>query len=203
MVPLAPRVTFSVVNGESQPVTVITQQQFDTLCPVPSSGTFLMSSTGIPYRVAGGAPVQVTDWGLFGGVQPYVTIDQWDIANPGNPAAHLYAVPATGTVVKGLPSGTYWTFSGGKRKLGGPHAQAVTVDDAGLAVFPAVPCVVPRLRHLTLSAVKKSLAKTDCRLGKVHRPHHRRRGRTLHVVWQIPRVRSSHPPGWRVGIRLR
>lgn len=52
---------------------------------------------------------------MFGGVQPYVTVDQWDVDNTSNPAAHLNAAPVGGTVIEGLPSGNYWSFSAGLR----------------------------------------------------------------------------------------
>ncbi len=189
--------------GAEQAATVLTPQQFDSLCPFPANGTFLMSSAGNAYRVAGGAPLPVTNWALFGGVQPYVTVDEWDIENAGNPLAHLNAVPANGTVVESLPYRKYWTFAGGRRLFGGLRSRAVPVDGAGLAAFPTVPCVPPRLRHLVLANVKKALAKADCRLGKVHRPRHWPRSHQLRVIWQIPAPGRTHPAGWLVGIRMR
>ncbi len=193
---------WSTVGG-AQPATIVTSTQYQSLCPFPVNGTFLMSSTGTVYRVAGGAPLRVTNWGLFGGVQPYVAVDQWDLDNLGNPAAHLNPVPANGTVVEGLPSHMYWTFSGARRMFGGARSQAVAVDDAGLSPFPAVPCVVPRLRFLVLANVKTALAKADCRLGKVHRPRHWPRSHRLRVAWQIPAPGRKQAPGWLVGIRLK
>jgi hypothetical protein len=193
---------WSSVGGE-QPITYLSAQQFESLCPVPVNGTFLMSSTGAVYRVAGGAPVNIPSWSVFGAVQPYVTIDQWDLANLGNPITHLDAVPANGTVVKGLPSGNYWTFSRGRRTLGGPRAGAVAVADAGLKPFAAVPCVVPRLTHLTFPRAKSAIAKADCRLGKVGRPHHWPRFHKLRVYWQIPIGGRRHGAGWRVGIKMK
>jgi hypothetical protein len=186
-----------------QPVALLTPQQFDSLCPFPVNGTFLMSSAGSAYRVAGGAPILITNWALFGGVQPYVTIDPWDIENLGNPLAHLNAIPANGTVVQGLPSRKYWTFAGARRMYGGVRSRAVAVDNAGLALFPTVPCVPPRLRHLALARVKTALARADCRLGKVHRPRHWPRSHKLRVVWQIPAAGRTHPAGWLVGIRMK
>ncbi len=34
----------------------------------------------------------VSDWSVFGGVQPYVTVDQWDLDNITDPLAHLAPV---------------------------------------------------------------------------------------------------------------
>lgn len=189
--------------GGPQPVTVLTSQQFQSLCPVPVNGTFLMTSTGAVYRVAGGAPLSIPNWAVFAGVQPYVAIDGWDLANLGNPITHLEPVPANGTVVQGLPSGKYWTFSRGRRMFGGPRTAAVAVADAGLAPFPTVPCLVPRLAHLTFPQAKRSLAKADCRLGKVGRPRRWPRFHKLRVFWQIPIGGRRHAAGWLVGIKMR
>jgi surface antigen len=102
---------------------------------VPENGTFLNSSSGAVYRVAGGAPIFVSDWALFGGVRPFVTVDKWAIENTANPAAHLNRVPSDGTRVKGLPSRSYWSFSSGTRTLSTANSNAVDVDDVGLAAF--------------------------------------------------------------------
>lgn len=189
--------------GGQQPVTVITPDQFAALCPVPASGTFLTTATGNAYRVAGGAPIRISDWSRLGGVQPAVEIDQWDLDNLGNPTVRMYRTPANGTTVLGSPSGQYWSFEGGRRWLAKRSASAVLEDDAGLAVFPAVPCKAPRLKHKTLAQAKKAIAKADCLLGKVRRPRHRPRHHRLHVSWQIPRAGRTNPAGWRIGIRLR
>lgn len=106
------------------------------LRPYPADGTFLNTSAGHVYRVAGGAAIPVTTWSLFSGVQPYTTIDQWDVGNPGNPAAHLRPYPADGTLVEGLPSTTYWSFEGGLRTQVSANPAAIGIDDFGLAVFP-------------------------------------------------------------------
>lgn len=108
----------------------------DHLNAVPADGTFIETSAGAAYRIAGGAPFAVTSWAVFGGLQPYVAVDQWDLSNLANPAAHLNASPANGTVVEGLPSRTYWSFVGGLRSPAASTMWAIAVDDAGLAAFP-------------------------------------------------------------------
>jgi Domain of unknown function (DUF1906) len=193
---------WSTVGG-AQPVTPLTAEQFDSLCPVPINGTFLVSSTGAIYRVAGGAPLSIPSWSLFGAVQPYISIDQWDLNNLGNPAAHLNAVPASGTLVEGLPSHKFWTFSRGRRIFSAPRGGAVVVADAGLRPFATVPCVVPRLTNLTFPQAKSALAKADCRLGKVGRPRHWPRFHKLRVYWQIPVGGRRHAAGWLVGIKMK
>ena len=124
--------------GGIQPVTVITQAQFDGLNPVPADGTFLVTSTGSIYRVAGGAPLYVSDWSVFGGPQPAVQIDEWDIDNISDPAAHLNPVPANGTFLQ-TPAGQIYRVAGGAAiaagswsVFGGPQA-AVTIDPWDIA----------------------------------------------------------------------
>ena len=109
------------------------------LRPYPGDGTFLSTSAGRVYRVAGGAPFGVSNWSVFGGVQRYVTVDQWDLDHIDNPAAHVKRVPVDGTLVEGLPSNSYWSFSGGLRSSAPAASSAVAVDDAGLATFQQVP----------------------------------------------------------------
>ncbi|MBS1862885.1 MAG: C40 family peptidase [Actinobacteria bacterium] len=106
------------------------------LRPYPADGSFLNTSTGRVYRVAGGAPIAVSSWTVFGGVQPYTTVDQWDVDNESSPYAHLRSAPLDGTVVEGLPSHSYWLFSGGLRGSSSAASGAVAVDDVGLAAFP-------------------------------------------------------------------
>jgi Domain of unknown function (DUF1906) len=188
--------------GGPHPVTVISQQQWASLPAVPANGTFLVTSTGKIYRVAGGAPLAIRSWSVFGGIQSYVQVDQWNIDNISNPGAHLNARPANGTVVEGLPSRTYWTFSAGRRERTAATSGAVAVDDAGLAAFRQVQCVVPRLRHMTLAQAARTLKQAQCRLGKVHRPRRVRRHHVLHVTTQSARTKARYPADWPVGATL-
>jgi hypothetical protein len=247
-------------------VLTITQQQFDALLPVPEDGTFLQTTTGAFYRVAGGAPLPLTDWSLFGGEQPSVLIDQWDIDNITNPLAHLSPLPANGTfltttsgqlyrvaggtpfriykssvfghaqpsvkidqwdidnisnpathlrptpvdgtVVEGLPSRWFWSFAGGWRYRAPWTPQAISVDDvgvqpfAGLTALPIPQCVVPTLLGRTIQAARNAIVRALCAVGKVHRPRRRRRHK-LRVHWQIPAAGQAFPEGHRVGLRLR
>jgi len=172
------------------------------LNPVPSSGTFLTTTTGLTYRVAGGAPLGISNWRVFGGVKPSVQIDPWDIENLFNPAAHMLYRPIVGTVVQGLPSGAYWEFGPKNRYLVVAEPGAVRVADHGLIPFSAIPCRVPGLGRLTLTQVKAALLTADCRLGKVHdRPLTRRR-HTLRVIKQVPQARTKHVAYYTVGVTL-
>ena len=201
--------------GGPQPVTSITPQQLASLPHVPAGGTFLVTSTGRIFRVAGGAAIAVTSWAVFGAVQPYVAIDEWDIDNVSNPAAHLNAAPADGTIVEGLPSQSYWSFTAGGRVPTEASAAAITVDDVGLAAFPELPpptggsplastprCVVPQLRHMTIGHARRALRRAHCRLGKVHRPPHVGRNRVLHVTRQSPRSGTKHTASYAVNVKL-
>ena len=141
-------------------------------------------------------------WTVFGGVQPSVTIDPWDVQNIFNPAAHLLFRPAIGTVVEGLPSKAFWEFGPKNRYLVPSSATAVRVADHGLVPYSAIPCRVPGLGHKTLAQVKTALMKADCRLGKVHdRPLTRRR-HTLRVTKQVPKARTKHSAYYTVGVTL-
>src|SRR5262249_21843426 len=88
------------------PPNSITPQEFASLNQVPSDGTFLETATGALYRVAGGAPLPISNRSLFANVQP-VRIDPWDIADIASPETHLNVQPLDGTVIEGLPSGSY------------------------------------------------------------------------------------------------
>jgi hypothetical protein len=201
--------------GGLQPSTTITPQQFAALSPVPANGTFLVTSTGRIFRVAGGAPFAVSNWAVFGAPQPSVNVDEWDIDNISNPAAHLTAKPANGTVVEGLPSHTYWSFTGGARGSVRATAAAVPVDDAGLAAFPRLPpgsggtafgkrlrCVVPSLRRMTLGQATRALKRAHCHVGKVHKPRHVRRHHVLRVSKQSARTKSAHAVNYPVALTL-
>ena len=200
--------------GGPQPVTTISQSQLDALNPVPADGTFLVTNTGSIFRVAGGAPLAVGSWSVFGGPQPYVAIDQWNIDNISDPAAHLRTAPADGTVVKGIPSGTFWMFGGGDRAPTAASAKAIAVDDAGLAPFtqvaavtvPAatvVQCVVPRLLHKTVAQASRALRQAHCLLGKVRRPRHVARHHVLRVVGQSPATGAKHSLSYKVAVTVR
>ena len=97
--------------GGAQPYTVITPQQFAALNPVPSDGTLVETNTGALYLVAGGAPMFVTNLAQFGNPQPFL-VDAWDIANAGNPASHLNAVPSNGTFLTTTTGLTYRVAGG-------------------------------------------------------------------------------------------
>jgi hypothetical protein len=202
--------------GGAQPVTMTTAAQLAALPSYPASGTFLTTTTGQAYRVAGGAAFPITDWSLFGGQQPSTTIDEWDLQNIGNPLDHLLATPANGTTVQGLPSGTFWTFTNGSRSQATSTPGAVTVEDRALSGYPVIAlsggvgqpratvvrCVAPRLKHLSLVRTRSALRRAHCRLGKVTRPRRWGRHHLLRVFGQSLRAGSARATGTRINIRL-
>jgi hypothetical protein len=172
------------------------------LNPYPASGTFLTTTTGQSYRIAGGAPIAITSWSIYGGVPSSVAIDPWDIANIYNPLSRMVYRPIVGTMVEGLPSGAYWEFGPKNRYLIPPHPGVVRVDDHGLVPYSAIPCRVPNLAHKTLAQVKTALLKADCHLGKVHKHLVTRRRHVLRVTKQVPKARTKHIAYYTVGITL-
>ena len=195
--------------GGPQPVAVLTQQQFDSLSHVPADRTFLTTTTGAIYRVAGGSPILVSSWSLFGGVRPSVTIDQWDIDNITDPTAHLSPKPVDGTVVEGLPSHSFWGFSGGNRGSLSPSPGAITVDDAGLNSYVQVAvlsgsawCVVPGVRHMPLGRAVAALRRAHCRVGAVHRPLHVARRHVLRVRAQSAARGTRHRAMYAVSLTV-
>jgi hypothetical protein len=169
---------------------------------LPANGTFLSTPTGLNYRVAGGAPIAVTTWKAFGGVQPSVQIDPWDIANIYNPVAHLAYRPALNTVVEGVPSGAYWRFGPKNRYLVLPTPGAVRVDDHGLVPFSATRCRIPNLIHRTLAQAKTALLNADCHLRKVTTHRVSRKRHVLRVTKQSVRPRTMHVGYYPVGITI-
>lgn len=144
------------VFGARQPTVPLVAAQWKALNPVPANGTFIRATaTGKVYRIAGGAPVRVPSWSAFGGPQPTVVVDRWDIENISNQAAHLNAVPASGTTVEGLPSSQYWLFNAGMRTSTAASSAAVGVPDAGLASFLESPTVT----RVTLSGIARQVPK--------------------------------------------
>ena len=129
----------------SRPITVLSYyelDQYEHLRKRPTDGTFLNTTSGRAYRVAGGAPLYITTWNIYGGQQPFVTIDQWAVDTASDPTAHLSGAPADGTVVQGLPSGAFWSFTGGQRTPASANPAAIGIDDATIAQLPLKPCPV-------------------------------------------------------------
>ena len=135
--------------GGPQPFRVISLATFHTLRSAPLDGTFLADGTdGRVYRVVGGAPVIVTSWPAFGGRQPSVRVDDWDIANAGSCGGYcsLSMKPRDGTILRAAESGQIYVVAGGApiyvstwSTFGGvqPYVNVnqTAIQDAGLAAW--------------------------------------------------------------------
>jgi len=102
--------------GGPQPCRVMSSAEIAALPEHPADGTFVRgTSTGAVYRIAGGAPLYVSTFAAFGGVQPYVDVDQAaiDRAGSGGVFGHLLFYPADGTFVQGLPGGRIYRVVSG------------------------------------------------------------------------------------------
>jgi hypothetical protein len=64
-------------------------------------------------------------------------------------------------------------------------------------------CLVPSLTHLRLRAARRVLKRSHCRLGKVHRPRHLRRGGKLRIGTQSVPAGRARPDGFAVDVGLR
>ena len=111
----------------------------------PADGTFLrLPTTGSVFRVAGGAPLYVTAWTVFGGTKPTVGVDPAAVNRASNVHYydHLLYYPQNGTFVRGQPGNAVYRISSGKptyvpswAAYGGPQPATqitqTTIDRAG------------------------------------------------------------------------
>jgi hypothetical protein len=130
-----------VVNDAS--LSSSTQFSFGHVAQYPANGSFVSAEpSGRVYRFAGGAPLYISSWDLFGGVQPYVVVNDGTLSSASQYSfGHLRASPEDGTVVEGLPSQTYWVFQNGAVSPTAPVAGAVQVNDFSVTPFVSEPAV--------------------------------------------------------------
>ncbi|HEV3000435.1 MAG TPA: hypothetical protein VGW75_06820 [Solirubrobacteraceae bacterium] len=123
--------------GGPQPVTYVSPETFSTFRAVPADGTFVTALPGAAvYRVAGGAPIYIPSWDVYGGAQPTIGIDKWAVDHAADPISHLRPTPADGTLLKGLPSQRFWRIAGGRRSAVAAAPGAVELPDAAIDPFP-------------------------------------------------------------------
>jgi GH25 family lysozyme M1 (1,4-beta-N-acetylmuramidase) len=134
--------------GYPQPhsVRVLSAAQFYSLRSSPRDGTFLnVPRTGQVYETAGQAPVYVSSWQPFGGVQRYVNVGQGTVDQAGHAGewSHLAAVPQDGTFLDSAEIGAVYRVVGGApiyvstwSYYGGPQ-PVVRINEA--AIDHAVP----------------------------------------------------------------
>jgi hypothetical protein len=103
---------------------------------VIANGTFVRVAdgplSGLVARAAGGALL---------GLLSCVPLEECSgVVNVAENAYTTYAgshpTPENGTVVEGLPSGTYWLFNNGEREPTATDEAAVAIDDGGLSLWP-------------------------------------------------------------------
>ena len=115
------------VGVAPQPVTTLSQSQFDSLRDQPRTGTFLVGgATGRTYRVSKGVASYVPSWDPYGGPQPTVTVDQAALDNAGTGGAWNHLLSGKPTVSRTGPN-TYGTTAGRVRftHQGGISSSAV------------------------------------------------------------------------------
>jgi len=82
----------------------------DHLLPVPLDGTYIRAvEGGAIYRVAGGAPLYVSDCTPLGGCPSFVNVNRATIDS----LDHLRAVPADGTYIRAAEGGAIYRVAGG------------------------------------------------------------------------------------------
>jgi hypothetical protein len=199
---------------------------------VPSNGTFIRDpASGGIWEVAGGAPIGVSTCANLGGCAGVVNIDPYAVAHldhlnarpadgtvveglpsrqywsfagglrsPASPSSAAIGVDDAGLaafpqrappVIVPASAGRGTLSSSAPPGSKPPGSRAITR------------CVVPHLRGMTMAAARRALARAHCRMGKVSRPRHPRRGHVLSVVAQSARSASHHPRNYRVNITLR
>ncbi|MET3807554.1 hypothetical protein ABIB25_004580 [Nakamurella sp. UYEF19] len=97
--------------GRVQAVKKLTAAQWNALRKVPANGTFITATgTRAVYRIAGGAPLYVSNWAQFGGVKPTVVVDGAAVFRAGRAGvwSHLLATPVDGTFL--TASGNHQVF---------------------------------------------------------------------------------------------
>jgi hypothetical protein len=107
--------SWEAVGVAPQPVTYLSQSQFDSLRAQPRTGTFLVgAATGRAYRVSKGVASFVPSWDPYGGPQPTVTVDQEALDNAGTGGAWNHLLSGTPGVRTTGPAG-YGTTAGRAR----------------------------------------------------------------------------------------
>ncbi len=103
-------------------------------------GTIVRSvETGQVYVVAGGAPIYISSWSTYGGVQPYINVNQTAIERAGTGTFwnHLGFRPSDGTAISDGTTGQLYVVTGGYPQVaaaGSVGAMAFTlVDHAAIA----------------------------------------------------------------------
>jgi hypothetical protein len=115
----------------------------------PADGAFINvpANAGQKYETAGSAALPIpTCSGLAATCLAPISVALGTISNLGaapNRSAPMTAVPVDGTVLQGVPSGTYWQMMSGCRFDAGSTPSAVVTRDEAVATIPI--CATPRV----------------------------------------------------------
>jgi len=129
---------WGIVPGCCNNVIIVNQASIDNLDHLwakPADGTFIagVESGGGVYRIAGGAPLQLNDWGIIPGCCDFVNfVNQSSIDTHD----HMNTVPVDGTILQGRPSMDYWLIQGGHRTATSASSAAIAVNDQTVAAIP-------------------------------------------------------------------
>jgi hypothetical protein len=97
--------TTPTLIGADEVIVPLPAVAFDSLRVQPADGTLIQ---GLPsneiFRIAGGAPIYVSNWANIGGPAPSTPVDDIAIAQAGqaSPFNHLTQFPADGTFIQGF-----------------------------------------------------------------------------------------------------
>jgi hypothetical protein len=113
----------------------------------------------------------------------------------------------TATVPAGTPGSSVpisIVTAAGKGEAAAPYSYEASPQDGGpdTSVGPSPPtCLVPRLKGKPLAAVRQTLKRDECRLGRL-RKNHKVTARTGRVKGQIPPPGTALPAGGKVTVTL-
>jgi len=100
-----------------------------------ADGTFVRiadgSLTGLVARAAGGALLGLTSCAPLEECPGFVNIAENAFAS----YVAEHPEPVNGTIVKGVPSNTYWSFNDGEREPVSASPNAIVIDDGGLSLY--------------------------------------------------------------------
>ena len=101
----------------------------------PADRTFIRTSRGNIYRFAGDAALRVRTCSTLSGCPGQVLVDQASIDNAGQAGvwAHVASHPVNGTVIRTVPSGSYYEFNGGRCARTTATTSAVVVNDSSVS----------------------------------------------------------------------
>ena len=191
--------SWDAVGGEQQ-ATPISDAQFANLNPMPADGTLVYVKAGPVFRIAGGAPIYVSNWDALGGPQVSTLIDQMaiDHAGEGDVWTHLNRFPEDGTILNALAGSVSFRVSNGTplriARTGGILVEGAALDRAGMA-FPwnHLRSSTPHARLQAISGRTRLDHITLSWQGLITAS----RTTSYDVRWRIP-TRTWHlPSGWQ------